>query len=180
MPATLTPERSAIDPAYTWDLSAIFASWEAWEAAMADLERRIGAFKALAGTLGQGGGQLRDALQAHDAIGQLSYRVWYYPSLTHDEDQRDNVSAARRQRVQLLFARLEHATSWFNPELHKVPLADIHRWMAAEPALAVYRFAVDDLFRKQAHVLDHDGERLLSLASRLSGAPKDAYESLST
>ena len=180
LPDTLTPERATIDPAYTWDLSAIFPSWEAWEQAMADLEQRIGAFKALAGTLGQSGAHLRDALQAHDAIGQLSYRVWYYPSLTHDEDQRDNVSAARRQRVQLLFARLEHATSWFNPELLKVPLSDIHRWMAADPALAVYRFAVDDLFRKQAHVLDHDGERLLSLASRLSGAPKDAYESLST
>ncbi|MGE0362432.1 MAG: oligoendopeptidase F [Vicinamibacterales bacterium] len=179
-PATLTPERSAIDPAYTWDLSAIFPSWEAWEAAMADLEQRIGAFKALAGTLGQSGAALRDALQAHDAIGQLSYRVWYYPSLTHDQDQRDNTSAARRQRVQLLFARLEHATSWFNPELLTVPPATIHGWMAADPALAVYRFAVDDLFRKQAHVLDHDGERLLSLASRLSGAPRDAYESLTT
>ena len=99
MSATLTPERSAIDPAYTWDLSAIFPSWEAWEAAMADLEQRIGAFKALAGTLGQSGAALCAALQAHDAIGQLSYRVWYYPSLSHDEDQRDNVSAARRQRA---------------------------------------------------------------------------------
>ena len=147
---------------------------------MADLETRIGTFKALAGTLGLDGAHLRAALEAHDAIGQLSYRVWYYPSLTHDQDQRDNASAARRQRVQLLFARLEHATSWFNPELLKVPLPAIHAWMDADPALAVYRFAVDDLFRKQAHVLDHDGERLLSLASRLSGAPRDAYETLST
>ena len=174
------PERSAIDPVYTWDLSSIFASWDDWDAAMADLEQRIGAFKALAGTLGLDGAHLRAALEDHDAIGQLSYRVWYYPSLTHDQDQRDNASAARRQRVQLLFARLEHATSWFNPELLKVPLPAIHAWMDADPALAVYRFAVDDLFRKQAHVLDHDGERLLSLASRLSGAPRDAYETLST
>ena len=82
--------------------------------------------------------------------------------------------------MQLLFARLEHATSWFNPELLTVPPAAIRLWMDADPALAVYRFAVEDLFRKQAHVLDHDGERLLSLAARLSGAPKDAYESLST
>ncbi len=180
LPDTLTPERSAIDPAYTWDLSAIFPSWEAWDAAMTDLEQRIGAFKALAGTLSLGAAQLRHALEAHDAIGQASYRVWYYPSLSHDQDQRDNASAARRQRVQLLFARLEHATSWFNPELLTVPLATIHGWMDGDPALAVYRFAVDDLFRKQAHVLDHDGERLLSLASRLSGAPRDAYETLST
>lgn len=179
--ATLvTPDRSEIDPAYTWDLSAIFPSWDAWEAAVADLERRIEAFAAFAGTLGASGVRLREAFEAHDAIGQLSYRVWYYPSLTHDQDQRDNQSAARRQRVQLLFARLEQATSWFNPELLTVPLDTIHGWMAADPVLAVYRFAVDDLFRKQAHVLDQPGERLLSLASRLTGAPKDVFEALST
>lgn len=179
-PALVTPERSEVDPAHTWDLSAIFPSWEAWEAAVADLEARIGEFTAFAGTLGTSGARLRDALEAHDAIGQLSYRVWYYPSLTHDQDQRDNASAARRQRVQLLFARLEQATSWFNPELLTVPAETIAGWMAADPALAVYRFAVDDLFRRQAHVLDLAGERLLSLAARLTGAPKDVYEALST
>ncbi|MCC6992796.1 MAG: oligoendopeptidase F, partial [Acidobacteria bacterium] len=178
--ALVTPERSAVDPAYTWDLSAIFPSWEAWDGALAELEQRIAAFAALAGTLGTSGARLREALEANDVIGQLSYRVWYYPSLTHDQDQRDNASAARRQRVQLLFAKLEQATSWFNPELLTVPLETIHAWMSADPALAVYRFAVEDLFRKQSHVLDQAGEHLLSLASRLTGAPKDVYEALST
>ena len=178
--ALLTPERSDVDPAHTWDLSAIFPSWEAWDAAMTDLEQRIEAFKAFAGTLGQGSAQLRSACELHDAIGQLSYRVWFYPSLAYDQDQRDNASAARRQRVQLLFARLEHATSWLNPELLTVPLASLRAWLDADPAFGVYRFAVEDLFRKQAHVLDLNGERLLSLASRLTGASKDAYEALST
>ena len=179
-PAQLTPERADLDPAHTWDLSAIFPSWEAWDAAMTDLEQRIDAFSAFSGTLGESGTQLRSAFEAHDAIGQLSYRVWFYPSLAYDQDQRDNASAARRQRVQLLFARLEHATSWFNPELLAVPLAAIRGWLDADPAFAVYRFAIEDLFRKQAHVLNLDGERLLSLSARLTGAPKDAYEALST
>ncbi|HUU34163.1 MAG TPA: M3 family oligoendopeptidase, partial [Vicinamibacterales bacterium] len=178
--AQLLPERADVDPIHTWDLTAIFPTWEAWDEAMTDLEERIEAFKSFAGTLGQGGDRLRSAFEAHDAIGQLSYRVWFYPSLAYDQDQRDNATAARRQRVQLLFARLEHATSWFNPELLTVPLATIRSWMEADPAFAVYRFAVEDLFRKQAHVLDQNGERLLSLAARLTGAPKDVYEALST
>ena len=36
--------------------------------------------------------------------------------------------------------------------------------MAADAALAVYRFAIEDLYRQQEHVLDEQGERLLSLA----------------
>ena len=49
-----------------------------------------------------------------------------------------------------------------------------------KPALAVYRFAIEDLYRQQEHVLDDKGEHLLSLASRFSSAPNDAYAALST
>src|SRR5215208_3792678 len=47
-------------------------------------------------------------------------------------------------------------------------------------ALRLYRFAVEDLYRQQEHVLDEAGERLMSLASRLSSAPNEAYSALST
>ena len=37
--ALVTPERSEVDLVYTWDLSAIFPSWEAWDGALADRSR---------------------------------------------------------------------------------------------------------------------------------------------
>ena len=46
--------------------------------------------------------------------------------------------------------------------------------------MAVYRFAIEEVYRQQEHVLDEQGERLLSLSARLSGAPNDAYSALST
>ena len=71
------------------------------------------------------------ALRDRDALGQLSYKVWYYPSLQYDEDQRNNTINAKRQRVQLLIARWQQATSWFQPELLKLPIATVRAWMAA-------------------------------------------------
>src|SRR5690349_7587050 len=103
---TLVPSRDAIPTAYTWDLSAIFPSWEAWDAGAAELERRIDAARQFEGTLADGAPRLLAAFAEQDGIGQLAYRVWYYASLTHDQDQRDNAVGARRQRVQLLLARL--------------------------------------------------------------------------
>ena len=50
---------------------------------------------------------------------------------------------------------------------------------ASEP-LRLYRFAIEDLYRQQEHVLDEAGERLMSLSSRLASAPNDAYWALST
>ena len=115
-----------------------------------------------------------------DELGQLAYSVWYYPSLAHDEDQRDNEIGARRQRVQILMARWQQATSWFNPELLALPLERVREWMAGSAELAVYRFAIENLYRLQEHVLDDKGEQLMSLVGRFDSAPSDAYEALST
>jgi oligoendopeptidase F len=177
---TLVPSRDSVDPRFTWDLSSIFPDWQSWEAAFDGLDRGIESFKTFEGTLADGGNRLLAALQEQDTLGQLAYKVWYYASLYYDQDQRDNTVNARRQRVQLLIARWRQATSWFNPELLRIPLPTVREWMDGSEALGVYRFYIDDLFRQQEHVLDEAGERLLSLSSRLGGVPHDAYAALST
>ena len=178
--ASLVPARESLDQRYTWDLSSIFTSWDAWEQAFTQLDRGIEAYKKYEGTLAQGGDQLLRALADRDALAQLSYKVWYYPSLQYDEDQRNNTINARRQRVQLLIAKWQQAASWFQPELLKLPLAMVRLWMDATPGLAVYRFAIEEVFRLQEHVLNEQGERLLSLTERLGSVPKDSYAALST
>ena len=178
--ASLVPLRESVDPKYTWDLSSIFPGWEAWEAAFNELDRGIEAYKKYEGTLAQGASQLLNALKDRDALGQLSYRVWYYPSLQYDEDQRNNTINARRQRVQLLIAKWQQATSWFHPELLKLSIDDVRQWMDGNPELATYRFAIEEVFRLQEHVLDDKGERLLSLTERLGSVPRDSYAALST
>ncbi|MEO6236774.1 MAG: oligoendopeptidase F, partial [Vicinamibacterales bacterium] len=120
------------------------------------------------------------AFQLSEEMDQVAYRVWYYPSLQYDEDQRDNTLNARKQQVQLLLARWSEAASWFSPELLHVPLATVRGWMDGNEGLRLYRFAIENLYRQQEHVLDEAGERLMSLASRLTSSPNDAYWALST
>lgn len=163
-----------------WNLGDIFPSWEAWRSAYDDLERRVQTYAGRKGSLATSSGNLLAALQESDTMGQLAYTVWYFASLSHDEDQRDNQVGARRQQVQLLFAQWRQATAWFNPELLQVPLERLRDWMDADPGLATYRFMIENLFRQQEHVLDERGEHLLSLADQLTRVPDDAYEALST
>ena len=177
---SLVPNRDALDSKYTWDLTSIFKSWEEWEAAFTQLDRGIDAYRKYEGTLAQGASQLLSALKDRDVLGQLSFKVWYYPSLQYDEDQRNNTINARRQRVQLLLAKWQQATSWFNPELLKLPLSTVRQWFEANADLALYRFAIEEVFRLQEHVLDEAGERLLSLTERLGSVPRDSYAALST
>ena len=179
-PQVSSRRRDEVPDRFKWNLSDIFPSWEAWEAGYKELETGIAKYAALKGTLAGGAENLLTAFRLSEELGQLAYRVWYYPSLQYDEDQRDNTINAKRQQVQILFARLAQAESWFNPELLTIPLETVRGWMEQSEALRVYRFAIENLYRQQEHVLDEAGEKLMSLASRLASAPNDAYWALST
>ena len=172
--------RDEIPSQYTWDLTAICRSWDDWTAAYQQLEAAIEAFPSLQGTLARGPDALCTAYRAMDAMGALSYRVWYFAALQYDEDQRDNTVNARRQQVQILFAKQAQAGAWFNPELLAVPIETIRGWLHTHADLAVYRFAIESLFHEQEHVLDEDGERLLSYSGRFNSVPHDTYAALTT
>jgi len=179
-PQLRTRRREDIPEQFKWNLSDIFPNWEAWEAGYKELEAGIARYAALKGSLSGGSDSLLRAFRLSEELGQLAYRVWYYPSLQYDEDQRDNVINAKRQQVQILFARLSQAESWFNPELLAIPLDTVRAWMATCEPLQLYKFAIENLYRQQEHVLDEAGEKLMSLSSRLAASPNDAYWALST
>lgn len=175
-----SPPRAEVDAAHRWDLSHIFPSWEAWRSACREMESRIEELATLEGTLGRGADALFRALDLSDAIGKLSYPVWYFPSLTYDQDQRDNAINAERQRVQVLVARWEQASAWMEPEILRLSRETVTAWLDEHEPLSLYRFRLDDVFRRQAHVLGDEGERILSYASRFGDSPDDAFSALST
>ncbi|HXG54864.1 MAG TPA: hypothetical protein VNJ03_05745, partial [Vicinamibacterales bacterium] len=84
--AVRSRNRAEIDEAYKWSLQDIFPHWEAWEAGYATLDAGIEKYAALKGTLSQGPDRLLEAFALSDELGQLAYRVWYFPSLQYDED----------------------------------------------------------------------------------------------
>src|SRR6478736_1174895 len=96
-------ERAAIPEKFKWNLTHIFPDWEAWQRTYDELDRKIGCYAALQGTLAGGADHLLAAMKLSDDIGQLTYKVWYFASLKYDEDQRDNQANAQRQQVQILF-----------------------------------------------------------------------------
>ena len=178
-PGTLRT-RDEIPDKYKWDLGSICPDWDEWTAAYKRLEVAVEAFPAFQSTLAAGPDQLLAAFRAMDDMGALSYRVWYFAALHYDEDQRDNDVNARRQQVQILFARQQQASSWFNPELLAIPFETIRGWLDARADLVMYRFAIESLFHEQEHVLDKDGERLLSYSGRFNSVPHDSYAALTT
>jgi len=177
-PTTLI--RADIPAQYRWDVTPLFPSWEAWEQGMQALDAKMTAFAALKGTLAQGPQAVLHAYQLRDEVGMLEEKVYRYPQLQRDTDTRDQAVSARFQRVQALFARFGTATAWFTPELLAIPQATMEQWIAQTPGLGIYRFDILNAYRLQKHVLDEQGERLLSYGARLRDVPRAAYQELAT
>ena len=179
-PQTRSRLRHDIPDRFKWNLADIFQGWGEWETAYKQIEGDIERYAALKGTLASGPDRLLEAFRLSERVEQLAYRVWYFPSLQYDQDQRDNAVNAKRQQVQILLAKLQQAGAWFSPELLKIPLETVRKWMDQSEPLRLYRFVIENLYRQQEHVLDESGERLMSLSARLSSSPGEAYFALST
>ena len=175
-----TRNRAEIPAEFRWDFSAIYKDWSAWEAGMKEMEAKMDAFAKLKGTLKDGPAAVLKAYQAYDEIGKLQYLLYRYPQLQRDVDTRDQATAGRFQRVGALFSKFDAATAWFTPELIAVPQGSMERWLAETPALAPYKFTILDSYRREKHVLDEKGERLLALAGRSNRTPVEVFQELST
>ena len=179
-PRPATRIRTEIPAQYRWDFTPIYTDWPAWEAGMKSMEAKMDEFAALKGTLAQGPAAVLKAYQLFDEIGIMQYKVYRYPQLQRDVDTRNQEIAGRFQRVGAVFAKFTTATSWFTPELLKIPQASMEKWIKENGGLAPYAFTILDNYRQQEHVLDEKGEKLLSFGKRFNATPTAIFQELST
>jgi oligoendopeptidase F len=80
-PAGGLPSRSALDPAYTWDLESIFPSDNAWEARFAELSGRLDELEQHRESFGTSSANVLAALQARDILLMQIEHVRQYAAL---------------------------------------------------------------------------------------------------
>lgn len=174
------PTRDDIEEAYKWDLSDIYSDWDAWEADFERTRELMDELVEMKGALTEGPRQLLKAYQLNDDIGRLSYKLYRFPQLSYDTDQRNNELQAKLQRVQQLFAEFGTKTAWFEPEILTIDEELVMEWVDETPELEPYRFPISEIYRQREHRLDEEGEKLLSYGSRFNSTPRETYRALST
>ena len=180
MDAAELPSRDDIAEEYKWNLEDIYPNWEAWESDFEYTRELMDDLVSLKGTLSNGPEALLKAQKLNDDIGRLSYKLYRYPHLSYDTDQRNNELQARLQRVQQLFAEFGTKTAWFDPELLDIDRDKVMEWVDETPELEQYRFPISEVYRQREHRLAEEGEKLLSYGSRFNSTPREIYRALST
>jgi len=110
-------ERSEIPEAYTWNLSDLYPSDEAWQKARDEARARLPQMAAHKGHLGDSAGALKKGLEAMFGQRLALERLYVYASSRSDEDTRADGPRAMRQEIQQLLTEAETAFSFVRPEI---------------------------------------------------------------
>ena len=179
-----TPDRTAprkradIPDHHKWDLSRIFADWDAWEADFVAVEASLETLPSLRGTLGVSGADLLHAIEAlHDVSRRLEV-VRVYAAMRSDEDTRIGVHTERRGRASALGVKVGEAVSWFEPELLAIDDDDLERLVAESEGLRLYAHFLDDVRRSRPHTLDEASEALLAAAGAMARGAASVFSAL--
>jgi oligoendopeptidase F len=168
-------DRSKVSDNYTWDLTHIYPSDDAWRAAKDKLAGEFSKLKAFHGTLGTSAARLADALELGSGLSKEFARAYVYASMMSDTDTRVSKYQGMQQEMIQLGAQLAAETSFVEPEILKIDKATIDTFVAGEPRLRNYRLYLDDIQRRAPHTLSDAEERLLASAGVIASAPSTTY-----
>jgi len=164
-----------MDPKYTWDLTEIYPSIEAWQKDRDAVMSAMEAIQKRRGTLGNSADDLYEALALVSDTTRKAARVLVYSSLKADEDQRVSETQERRQLGEMLFSSLNEATAWMQPEILRVGEETIRSFIREDERLERFAFQLEDSLRNAPHTLGEEAERTLAYFSQAMRSPEAIY-----
>jgi oligoendopeptidase F len=168
-------EEAEVDPKYTWDLTELFPTVEAWDQAREDVLAEFEKIEARRGTLGDSAESLYEAYRHVSDTLREGYRVYVYASLNGDEDLRVGETQERLQLAQIMLSQFNEATAWMAPELLAAGREVIESFINEDERLAPFAFQLDDSLRNAPHTLGQEAEQTLSYLTQTFGAPNEIY-----
>jgi oligoendopeptidase F len=171
-------ERSAISEQYQWNLADVYPDVAAWRAAKDAIARELPRLRDYEGRLGSSPQTLADALDEGFRIDKEIARLSVYAGMLADQDTREAGPQGMQQEMQQLAADFKAQTSYTEPELLRVGLGTLERFIDSEPRLQIYSFYLHDLARRAQHTLSDSEEKILADAMPLAASGHNIYNIL--
>ena len=152
-----------------WNLTELYPDMDAWQAARAKVPEMVAELDQYKGTLDQGADKLLAVLEIQSSTTKKAVQLFIYASMTSDLDLREPGPMGMKQQLQQMFTELSAKTAWIDPEILSLDPETIEGYLAAEAGLTPYSRYLERLEKERPHILDAEGEKLLSMAGLLQG-----------
>ena len=167
--------RVDMDPRFTWDLSSIYESDEAWEKALKAAAENVRRIAELPGTLSGSVESLKAGLDTICAAMEQMDRLYCYAYLRMSGDNGDPKSQEMEARCINQMTAFQSAVSFLNPEILSIDTQKLNAFMADE-RMATYRHMVEDICRARSHTLDAAQEKLLAMMGDAAQTPSNVFD----
>ena len=164
-------KRSAVAAEFTWDLTDIFPSDEAWRAEYEALRPYTEAVAAYQGRLGESAETLLAYFRLDDELNVRIGRLYGYANCKADEDTSNGFYQDLRGKALSLSVTLSGAGAFAASELLALSDETLTRFYAEQPELATYRRPIERVRRRRAHILSPECEALLANAGEMADGP---------
>lgn len=165
------PTRSEVPVELTWDLRDLFASDEAWEAELAEIEKAAAEMAAYKGKLKEGASVLLACLQAQEQISMKLIKAWTFASLRQSADGTDPVNQANSSKLSAVRTMVSAALSFIDSEILRLPDGTVEAYIQQEAGLEPFRRSLHELLEQKRHRLSPETEEALAALGEVLEAP---------
>ncbi|MBE5799573.1 MAG: oligoendopeptidase F family protein, partial [Clostridiales bacterium] len=169
--------RGTVDPKYTWDVSRIYESDEAWESAFEAAKVQADALAALADTLSRGKEAVIHALNMENALNQSLGCIYTYAMMKQHEDTTVGRYQAMLGRAGTLVSEAMAKAAFLTPELLSLQEGTLEQYIA-DPDFADFDAALRAALRQKPHTLSAKEEQLMAMASEVCSVSENIYDML--
>lgn len=161
-------KRSEVNEEYTWDLSDMYASKEAWDAELKEILSIASEIEKMEGKVTASAKNLLDVLAADAKASQKLHCAFSYAERLFDQDQTNTAHQAMSQKMYALDAEVSSKTAFIVPEILAASDAALEQFYHELPELELYRKEIEEIERTKAHRLSAEMEKLMAMTGEMS------------
>jgi oligoendopeptidase F len=177
MVATL-PKRSEVPAEMTWDAESIFATPGDWQKAVEQANQAIPELNRHAGTLAGSAATLLEALKERDGLFVKAGHIYQWAMMHQVVDSDNQEAIARIGQAQMMYARVQAAAAYIEPEILEMDQQKLDSFMSESPELATYRHYFEKLGTRRGHVRSAEVEQVLAEVSDVAASGYAIYNAL--
>ena len=171
----MAKQRNEIEEKYTWDLSTIFPTDEAFEAELAQVSEEVKKAASLAGHLLDSADSLLTTTEVQLDLIRRIEKLYSYAHMKNDQDTRVAKYQEYQAKGMTLYSDFGQSFAFYEPEFMAITEEQYQAFLAEQPALQQYQHYFDKLLKKKAHILTQREEELLAGAGEIFGAAGETF-----
>ena len=168
-------KRNELDPAYCWDLEAMYADDELWEKDFSEAARAAEDFRSFCGKMQEGSESLLEILKSRENMERKAEHLYVYANMRWHQDTANGKYQAMAGKSAQILTQVNDAQAFVEPEILALSEQKVQKYMDNCPGLELYKRFFSEIFRGKEHVRTPDMEALLARAQDMANAPQQIF-----